>query len=406
MELPDIGHYAQSIVEQFSSILDIPISITDKTGMIIGSTDINRLGSHHIVTTEVTKSGKIMFFSKEKTAGLVNVLPGIAAPLSFQQETVGVLGLIGDPATVERYVQFVQSHIEMLLIKNFHSKIVASQMETIRDFIQRLLSYKDDENFRRIQNYCEMHGFALGVSRCCILLDIPFGIDQTPSIENSQTFNQTEQDLFLCLTKLFIDNEQDIVAPLTTGQWLILKHVNSDDMISLKERLDYASDSLRMFLENRDLDSKFMLSYSGSSSTIGEILQSYEQSRKALVIARRNNFQQSTVSIDDWNLLSLALVEEIKLPAKQTLDNYIEKLNSHANGTALIKSFLVYCEEQLNMSQAARKLYIHRNTLSYRLQQLQQLLNIDLHSFKQCMLLYLVLKQHEHVQKFEKLILQ
>ncbi|MBO1910400.1 hypothetical protein J4G37_37145, partial [Microvirga sp. 3-52] len=60
--MPDIGHYAQSIVEQFSSILDIPISITDKTGMIIGSTDINRLGSHHIVTMEVTKSGKIMFF--------------------------------------------------------------------------------------------------------------------------------------------------------------------------------------------------------------------------------------------------------------------------------------------------------------------------------------------------------
>ncbi|MBO1913484.1 hypothetical protein J4G37_52810, partial [Microvirga sp. 3-52] len=128
-------------------------------------------------------------------------LPGIAAPLSFQQETVGVLGLIGDPATVERYVKFVQSHIEMLLIKNFRSKIVASQMETIRDFIQRLLIYKDDENFRRIQNYCEMHGFALGVSRCCILLDIPFRIDQTPSNENSQTFNQTEQDLFLCLTK-------------------------------------------------------------------------------------------------------------------------------------------------------------------------------------------------------------
>lgn len=400
MELPDIGQHAQSIVEQFSSILDIPISITDKTGIIIGSTDNKRLGSHHIATTEVTKSGKIMFFSKEQTAGLVNVLPGIAVPLSFQQETVGVLGLIGDPPTVERYVQFVQSHIEMLLIKNSRSKMVASQMETIRDFIQRLLSYQDNEDFSRINNYCEMHGFSLEVSRRCILLDIPFGIDQTPSIEISQPFNKTEQDLFLCLTKLFIDNEQDIVAPLTTGQWLILKHVNSNDMISTRKRLDYASDSLRTFLENRDLDSNFMLSYSDSSSTIEGILQSYEQSRKALAIARGNNFQQSIVSIDDWNLLSLSLVEEIKLPAKLTLDNYIEKLNSHANGTALIENFLVYCEEQMNMSQAARKLYIHRNTLSYRLQQLQQLLNINLHSFKQCTLLYLVLKHHEHVNKF------
>ncbi|MCZ2256911.1 helix-turn-helix domain-containing protein [Sporosarcina sp. G11-34] len=51
------------------------------------------------------------------------------------------------------------------------------------------------------------------------------------------------------------------------------------------------------------------------------------------------------------------------------------------------------------MSQAARKLYIHRNTLLYRIQQLQQLLNINLQSFKQCTLLYLALKQHEQISK-------
>ncbi|WP_443028921.1 helix-turn-helix domain-containing protein [Sporosarcina sp. G11-34] len=64
-----------------------------------------------------------------------------------------------------------------------------------------------------------------------------------------------------------------------------------------------------------------------------------------------------------------------------------------------MENFLVYCEEQLNMSQAARKLYIHRNTLLYRIQQLQQLLNINLQSFKQCTLLYLALKQHEQISK-------
>ncbi|NYF24380.1 sugar diacid recognition domain-containing protein [Sporosarcina sp. JAI121] len=398
-DLQVLGHFAQSVVEQFSSLLDIPISITDNTGMIIGSTDNKRLGSHHIVTAEVTKSGKIMFFSKEQIAGLVNVLPGIAAPLSFQQQTIGVLGLIGDPATVERYVPFVQSHIEMLIMENFRAKTIVSKMETMQHFIQCLLSYKEGEDLRKIQNYCEIHGFSLGLSRRCILLDIPSTVDQLPSIKEVQLFNQTEQDLFLYLTKLFVDNEQDLVIPLKAGQWLVVKHLNAEDTSAIEKKLDYVSDSLQVFLQNRDMDSKFMLSYGECFSTIEGILHSYEQSRKAMAIAKRNNFQQSIVSISDWNLLSLALVEEMKLPSRQTLDKYIEKLSNHANGAALIESFLVYCEEQLNMSQAARKLYLHRNTLIYRIQQLQQLLTIDLHSFKQCTLLYLALKQHEHNKK-------
>lgn len=390
--------FAQSVVKQVSSILEIPISITDQAGKIIGSTDNKRIGSHHMVTPQVTKSGKIMFFSKEQTAGLVNVLPGIAAPLNFQQQTIGVLGLIGEPAKVERYVQFVQSHIEMLLMENFRSKTVLSKMETNRSFIQRLLSYTEEEDMKDIQSYCELHSFSLDLTRRCILLDIrSVSIPPYPN-KKLESFTQIEQELFLCLTKLFVDHEQDIVVPLHNGQWLIIKHHNSEDIKAVKNKLEYATDSLQQFLQKKSLDNHFMLSFGDCFSTIEGIHQSYEQARKALAIARRNNFPQSIVSIDDWNLLSLALVEEINLPSKKTLDNYIEKLSNHPNGTALIESFLVYCEEQLNMSQASKKLYIHRNTLIYRIQQLQQLLNIDLQSFKQCILLYLALKQYKYRQ--------
>ena len=393
------GHFAQSVVEQFASVLDIPISITDNTGMIIGSTDNKRLGSHHILTAEIANSGEIVFFSKEKTAGLVNVLPGISAPLNFQEQTIGVLGLIGDPAIVERYVTFVQSHIEMLLIERFRSNTVISQMEMLQDFVQLLLSYQENADSTKIQNYCEMHGYSLKLLRQCILIDMPITMDQTSTTQIPQTFTTIEQDLFLCLSKTFVKSEQDIVAPLKSGQWLIITHIHSDDLIATKNSLDYTSDSLNNFLKRRNLHSDFMISSGGSFSTIEGLIHSYEQSRKALVIARRNNFKQTIVSINDWTLLSLALIEEIQLPSKKALEYHIEKVSNHPNGQALIESFLVYCEEQLNMSQAARKLYIHRNTLLYRIQQLQQLLNINLQSFKQCTLLYLALKQQEHIKK-------
>lgn len=393
-------HIAQSIVEQFSSILDIPISITDKTGIIIGSTDSKRLGSYHAVTSEVTKSGKTIFFSKEQTSELVNVLPGIATPLSFQQQTVGVLGLIGDPAVVERYVEFVQAHIEMLLMERFRTRTVVLQMETMRDFIHALLSYKKEQDLGKLHNYSEMIGFSLDMPRSCILIETSFAFNQTSSIQHENTFNRTDQDLFLCLRSLFVDNEKDIIAPLNVNQWIVLKHVNNVESNCLEKKLEYVFNALQSFCENRGLASEIKISYGNCYSTIEGVIHSYKQSSKALSIIKRNNLKVSIISNDDWKLLSLALVEDVKLPARRTLDYYIEKICNHTNGTALIDNYLVYCEEQMNTSKAARKLFIHRNTLLYRLQQLQELLNINLQSFDQCMLLYLTLKQHKH-SKFE-----
>ncbi len=393
-------HIAQSIVEQISPILDFPVIITDDAGVIVGSTDSKRLGSLHVVTTDVTKSGKIMSFSEEQTAGLENVLPGIAAPLNFQHHTIGIVGLAGDLATVERYVHFVQTHIEMLLIEKFRSKTITAQMKTLRNFVHLLLiSDKKEEDSKQIHAYCEMLGFQTDLLRRCILIDIPLPTDPVSSDQHTQSFNSTEQDLFLLLSKLFVHSDNDFIAPLNTDRWIILKHVNSDDNNGLKKELDYAYDSLQLFLQKRNLPDRIRMSYGDCYSKITGIIQSYNPSRKALSIAKRNHFKESIVSIYDWKLLSLALVEEMELPARQTLDNYIKKINDHANGTALTESFLIYCEEQLNMSQAARRLFIHRNTLLYRLQQLQQLLNINLESFNQCTLLYLTLKQHKNTQK-------
>lgn len=397
-ELQNIGHYAQSIVEQFSSILNIPISITDKNGLVIGSTDNNRLGSHHIVTTEVTRSGKMMFFTKEQTANLVNVLPGIATPLRFQQETVGVLGLIGDPAIVERYVQFVQSHIEMLLMENFRSRSISSQMETMRDFFKCLSRYQEQADFSSMRSHCDTHGFTLGIPRRCILLDLLPSNDQALSIQQTIKFRSEEQELYLCLKNLFITNEHDFVVPLSTDKWLILLSDHTDERTTVLKRLEFASDKLRNLLETGDIDSKLVFSYSDPSPSIEGILESYEQCRKALEIANRHHFQQSIVSIDDWELLS-HVVEEIALPSQSPLDNYIKKLLNHVNGPVLLDSFLVYCDEQMNMSQAAKKLYIHRNTLLYRLKQIQEILSIDLNSFKQCTLLYIAIKQHQHLKE-------
>lgn len=337
----------------------------------------------------------MMFFTKEQTANLVNVLPGIATPLRFQQETVGVLGLIGDPMKVERYVQFVQSHIEMILMENHRSRTVAAQMETMQDFFNRLLLYKETADYSNMHRICKLHGFTLGIPRRVILFNLQTSEDRRLSNEETHTFNNEEQELYGCLRNLFIQNELDRVVPLTTGEWLILITDHMQNTTSITTKLECASDKLRSFLKTRKLGTEFIFSFSNHSPTIERLIDDYEHCSNAMMIARRHHLKQPIIPVSDWNLLTYQL-EEITLPAQKTLDNHIEKILNHVNGAILIESFLVYCEMQLNMSKAARDLYIHRNTLLYRLQQLQEISGIDLDCFKQCTLLYLALKKHKY----------
>ena len=51
----------------------------------------------------------------------------------------------------------------------------------------------------------------------------------------------------------------------------------------------------------------------------------------------------------------------------------------------------VYFDQDLNLSTAARQLYIHRNTLLYRLEKIRKATGLDLRRFKDAVVLKILL---------------
>lgn len=378
-------HIAQSIVEETSYVLNIPISITNNEGTIIGCTDIKRLGLHHGATPDITKADQIMHFTKKDIPQLENVLPGVAVPIRFQEQTAGVLGIIGNPAEVERYIHFVQSHIEMLLIKRFQSKTTSMQMETMRDFIHHVIEYKKNADVSTILSFSEMLGIHFDIPRYCILVDF------TPLDESDLL---VQSDLLLLMNNLFKKSDLDIVAPLNQNQWVILKYVQAQSAYKMNSGYDIALESLKRYCKSKKSLYNILISYGAEYSGIEGISKSYNEAKMTATIAKQNKLTDSIYSISDWSILSLALTQSVALPSEQILISHIAKLKAHPNGAALIESFLMFCEQQLNMSKSARKLFIHRNTLLYRLKQLEEILGLDIQSFEQCTLLYLTLKRY------------
>ena len=105
---------AQKIAENTSEIIGYPISITDKKGYIIGSSDKQRIGTFHPASIEVLKRQQTICYGINDEKLLENVLPGSAFPIFSNQETIGVLGIVGDPKEVRKYSQMIKSYVEMM----------------------------------------------------------------------------------------------------------------------------------------------------------------------------------------------------------------------------------------------------------------------------------------------------
>lgn len=62
------------------------------------------------------------------------------------------------------------------------------------------------------------------------------------------------------------------------------------------------------------------------------------------------------------------------------------------HGTELVKTLEVYFNNCRNSVNTARDLFIHRNTLLYRLEQISKILDLDLNNNEQVLIIQLALK--------------
>jgi carbohydrate diacid regulator len=381
---------AQSIVEQTSTVLKVPMSITDEKGLIIGCTDVSRLGSYHEATKEVLRAGKAVEYSEENVKGRENVLPGVATPIFFQKEPIGVLGIVGNSMDIIKYVYLVRNHVEMLLQETMKAESFSLQLKITENFIQYLLNYRQIGNKEELKNYCEMLGFDVEVPRICMLIHIPHHVIEANT--NKRSMKILQYDLFHLICKLFKEQNDDIVTSVNIKQWLILKKANEKDPGKIIEKSKNAIETINHFLKQHQIQNKAFLAMGNCYKGVEGISRSYQQALKLLSVAKTSSMMNEVYSYYDWNILMNCLIEEINPHFLESIVESLADLIHHPNANVLIETFLTYCAVGLNMSKAARKLYIHRNTLLYRLNQINEILQINVNSFEESMFLYLAIK--------------
>lgn len=119
---------------------------------------------------------------------------------------------------------------------------------------------------------------------------------------------------------------------------------------------------------------------------LADIRESYTEAKSALHLISMEK-QKYVLSYNDMGIHSL--ISQIRSP--RTLDNYInDKLGKlieadKVQDSELCNTLRAYIENNCNSNATAELLFIHRNTMRYRLDKIEKILNVDLDDLSVCL---------------------
>ncbi|MDC3412066.1 CdaR family transcriptional regulator [Terrihalobacillus insolitus] len=386
--MEDLVQIAQRVVKKTSEILSFPISVSDDKGYIIGCTNRSRIGMHHQPSIEVIKKNAAIVFEPEMVRHMENVLPGIAVPLVFDEKTIGVLGIIGQPNEVKPYAKLVKRYVEMTWQESFRSEIEDLKAKTHENFLQFLL-FEQHIDWKRLQHYCNILGIDCSINRICIVIDLQVNM----LFGNRLLTRDIRQKLLDCVGEVFlIDAVQDICSYFKAEQIIVVKAIDNNNMYSdfIDKYESRAKDLLRLFSSYQIEDAA--IAVGDLKPTIMDIGDSYRQALRLFEVGEKAAMSPKVYSYRNWELLTSLVPHCIDKEIHEKLMECLKPLFLHEDFEVLVRDFIHYCQNNLNISKAARELFIHRNTLIYRLKKIESITSLNLDTFEHCMVLFLTLR--------------
>ncbi|EHJ01562.1 transcriptional regulator, PucR family [Clostridium sp. DL-VIII] len=271
--------------------------------------------------------------------------------------------------------------------KEISNTIILARIEEkfMNDFLNNVLFGQMDlsANIKEKANY---FGYNLQ-GKCCIC------IIKVNDFKENEKVRNIEDEISISKVRLtFRKLVQDILAKYSLKVPII---DNDDEIIFLNRAEENSMNRLnKALVEIQEMIKSHM---NGISINIG-IGNGYDEMN-----LMKDSFNEAKIVIDSLKCEGLTQVirkySEIGVYSlifgienKKILENYcrqvigpiMERSNKNKD-TSSIEILDMYLNENCNVSIAAEKLYLHRNTLTYRIKKIEQLLNCNLHNFEECL---------------------
>jgi len=195
------------------------------------------------------------------------------------------------------------------------------------------------------------------------------------------------------IKNLFVTKTKDFVTEIDEKSVILVKDCR--DMKKEDELLSLAS----MIVDNMHTEAmvKVRVGYGNRVNNLQDIAKSYQEAKMALEVGRIFYAEKEIVSYGQLGIgrliyqLPMTLCEMF---IKEVFTDGIPDVFDEETMITIQKFF----ENNLNISETARQLYVHRNTLVYRLERLEKIIGLDIRKFDDAMTFKIALMVIAHME--------
>ena len=189
---------------------------------------------------------------------------------------------------------------------------------------------------------------------------------------------------------------RDIVTAVDENSVVIVKELDESE----EDEIEKTADGLGAFLEKGGLES-VRISYGTVVAEIKDVSRSYKEAKMAMDVGKIFFADRKIVA---YNELGIGrLIYQLPLPlCKMFIQEIFDGKNPDDFDEETLTTIQKFFENSLNVSETSRQLFIHRNTLVYRLDKLQKSTNLDLRVFEDAITFKIALMVGEYMKYMEK----
>ena len=393
---------AQDIVDKTMSILGKNINIMDEKGVIIGSGDKSRLNQYHEGAAQVIKEGKKLEIYSKDINHLVGARPGINLPIEHNNKIIGVVGITGEPNEVSPFGEVIKMTVEMMLQQEFLLKEIQLEQQVRENFIHDLISGRIGNDPDLFITRAQIVGYDILIPRIALVVDI-YQFEKTAkqslqafkgSKEGEIYLQRLKNDVLKTIQGIFVDTPQEIVSYTGGDRFVVLKIVNLKDSDEiLRNKLFRMGKRIENTISHQ-MKFKVTIGIGEYHEGIQGLNKSFKEATQALDVGTRLGEAGDIYHINDLGIGRI--LAEIKKDTQQEIIKKTFYSTKEVRGRKINETLLdtlkAFFDNSLSISKTAQMIYIHRNTLLYRLRRVKEITGLDPKIFDEAVQLRIALK--------------
>ena len=355
----------QSVIIQMKDATERMIGVVDNQGFVVACSELSMIGSYlddmQGITGDVPEQIFTTTYRTYKLLGGLDSQFDYAVFVEGHDSTARCVCILAAVAMSEAKTSYEEKHDKATFIKNIISDNILPGDVYVRAK--------------------ELH-FNADVARAVFL------------IRQTGKSDVTAIDV---LQNLFPNRQKDFVLSITESDLVLIKEMNpgfeSEELYAIADSIDKAM--------QRELGVKTVIGIGTPARHLRELADRYKEAQVAIDVGKVFDDDKSIINYENLGLGRIIYQLPTTL-CEMFLSEVFKKNPIESLDQETLYTINKFFENNLNVSETSRKLFVHRNTLVYRLEKIKKLTGLDLREFDHAIIFKVALMVKKYLNSQSK----